>query len=673
MGLYRYQQANDEFRQAEQQQPNSAVIKTAWGRMYLDLAQPQDASKLFEEALQADSNYAPAYLGMSQALSESYDKRSEELAKAALQHDPKLFQGHEFLSYLALEDGNDPLATDEAQKALAISDEALNAMAVLAAMDLLKAGDGVTLSDKSPWLDRILKTDPDFGEAYETVAHFMEMNYRFSEAIQAYRKALSLNQNLLQARSRLGVNLMRIGQTDEASEQLALCFKNYLRDAETRNSLKFLDTLNQYQVFTTKTTELQLNKNDAALLRPYIEPEMKLAMATYERKYQMTLPERVRLEVYPNHEDFVVRTLGLPGQGGLLGVTFGNVVAIDGPTARGPGDFSWADTMWHELCHVYVITATHNLVPRWFSEGLAVHEEGVASPQWGNRLNPDSVGAVKEKKLLPVLQLDAGFVRPQYPSQVLVSYYQSGQICDYIAQRWGDAAILGMIHSYAAHKTTTEAIQDNLHETPEALDKDFLAWLNKKTEKIVAHFDQWKEGMKTAAADLQSGDATKALQAMTAVRDFYPEYPGTYDVLAKCYSTLGKKPETMQALEQYQAIGGTGVQELKQLAELETAASHPDRAISALEELNLIYPEDLEVHQKLGALLLKAARANDAIQEYRAVIALKPADVAESHFNLARALSAAHQTSEAKNQVLLALEAAPNFKPAQQLLLQLSQ
>jgi cellulose synthase operon protein C len=55
------------------------------------------------------------------------------------------------------------------------------------------------------------------------------------------------------------------------------------------------------------------------------------------------------------------------------------------------------------------------------------------------------------------------------------------------------------------------------------------------------------------------------------------------------------------------------------------------------------------------------------------VLALKPGDTAESHFNLAKALQAAHQPGEAKDQVVQALEAAPGYKPAQQLLLQLSQ
>ena len=38
-----------------------------------------------------------------------------------------------------------------------------------------------------------------------------------------------------------------------------------------------------------------------------------------------------------------------------------------------------------------------------------------------------------EKKLLPVTQMDQGFIFPEYPEQVMVSYWQGGTICDYIA------------------------------------------------------------------------------------------------------------------------------------------------------------------------------------------------------------------------------------------------
>ena len=61
-------------------------------------------------------------------------------------------------------------------------------------------------------------------------------------------------------------------------------------------------------------------------------------------------------------------------------------------------------------------------------------------------------------------------------------------MCDFIDQKWGDDALLGMIHSYADRKTTEEAIQANLHESPAAFDKEFVAWLDSRTGNHVEAF-----------------------------------------------------------------------------------------------------------------------------------------------------------------------------------------
>jgi Flp pilus assembly protein TadD len=106
---------------------------------------------------------------------------------------------------------------------------------------------------------------------------------------------------------------------------------------------------------------------------------------------------------------------------------------------------------------------------------------------------------------------------------------------------------------------------------------------------------------------------------------------------------------------------------------VEQETGNAKQAQVTLAKLNYIYPEDEEIHRKLGNLLLEGGDASGAVLESRAVLALKPADAAESHYQLAKALHAAHRLSEAKDQVVMALEAAPGFKPAQQLLLQLSQ
>ena len=80
------------------------------------------------------------------------------------------------------------------------------------------------------------------------------------------------------------------------------------------------------------------------------------------------------------------------------------------------------------MSHVYILSATNHRVPRWFTEGLAVHEETEADPEWGDRVTPDILVAIKGKKLLPVAELDRGFIRPEYPNQVIVSYFQAGPV-----------------------------------------------------------------------------------------------------------------------------------------------------------------------------------------------------------------------------------------------------
>ncbi|MDH5309436.1 MAG: hypothetical protein OEY08_05700, partial [Gammaproteobacteria bacterium] len=88
------------------------------------------------------------------------------------------------------------------------------------------------------------------------------------------------------------------------------------------------------------------------------------------------------IEMYPDHEDFAVRTAGMPGLG-ILGATFGYVIAMDSPSARSTDEFQWGTTLWHELAHVFTLEATGHLVPRWFSEGVSVLEEWRSGPQPG--------------------------------------------------------------------------------------------------------------------------------------------------------------------------------------------------------------------------------------------------------------------------------------------------
>ena len=352
------------------------------------------------------------------------------------------------------------------------------------------------LADRSPdaWFEKIRRVNPTYGEAYALVAHHLILNRRYEDGVTYYRKALELDPDDWSARSELGINLMRLGQEDEPRRELELCYDHGYRDAATVNSLRLLDSYQNFVTFKDDVLVLKLQKKEADLLRPYFDTEARKAMATYEKKYKFKLPGPVQVEVYPDHEDFAVRSLGMPGLG-ALGVTFGEVVAMDSPSGRKPGDFNWASTLWHEMSHVYILTMTNHRVPRWFAEGLAVHEETEASPEWGDRITPEILLAIRDKKLLPVTDLDRGFIRPEYETQVVVSYYQAGRICDYIQKRWGADKLLEMAHSYAKVETTEDVIQQDLGMASGEFDKEFLAWLDSDVGKTAANFDQC--GMRT--------------------------------------------------------------------------------------------------------------------------------------------------------------------------------
>jgi tetratricopeptide (TPR) repeat protein len=407
-----------------------------------------------------------------------------------------------------------------------------------------------------------------------------------------------------------------------------------------------------------------------------MQAELHAILAAYETKYGMKLHDPVQVEVYPHHEDFAVRTLGMPGLG-ALGVTFGDVIAMDSPSARKPGDFNWGATLWHEMSHVFILTATNHRVPRWFTEGLAVHEEGEHSPEWGNRITPDVLVAIRDKKLLPVLHLDRGFVYPEYPSQVVVSYFQAAAICEFIKEKWGEDKLLAMVQSYAKQLTTSQVVQQHLGLVPEDFDKQFFAWIDHKYGVEAAHFDEWRDKLKVLVSAAHEKQYDTVLRDAPVILAMYPEYvdeANIYEFIADADKARGDSKAEAAILTAYEHQGGQMPEMLKRLATLEESQGQADEAVATLERLNYIYPvKDEELHHRLGDLLFKETQYDSAIREYNALAASNPVDQAGAQFSLAQAYFAAGKRDQAEECVLAALEIAPGYRPAQKLLLQLQQ
>jgi tetratricopeptide (TPR) repeat protein len=658
------------FAEAVKANPKDPARHVRWGYLFLSTDAMGDAKDDMQAALELVPDYPPALLGMARVMNEAFEGDAMKFAEQAAKADPKMYQAYELMAYMHLEDNNPEKAIVDAKEALKISPDALQALSILAAIDLMNDKPG------TEWTDRIFKANPKYGEAYETIGHFFVQNRRYDEGIAMFRKALELKPNLWSARTKLGVNLMRFGKSEEAQTHLAAVFNDGPKPARkiVPNSLKLMDSFVNFETYTTPTTVLKLHKKESALLRPYFQAEMDRAIATYEKKYKFKLDGPVQVEAYPDHGDFEVRTMGMPGLG-ALGVTFGKYIAMDSPNGRKPGDFHWAATLWHEMSHVYVLTMTQSRTPRWFTEGVAVFEETAISPEWGDRMTPREIKAIQEKKLLPIADLDRGYIHPSYPEQVVVSYYQGGRVITYIVEKWGYDAVLGMIQGFKDRKDTATVIKEVLKVTPEEFDAQFLPWLEAQTKTAVEGFDSWTKRLKGLNEMVKTKDWSAVITEGLAIRDIYPDYvedANVYMFLTQAYLAKEDKAGAIAALEQYAAHGGRSPQALKQLADLQAEAGHKKEAAAALEKLNFIFLRDEVAHQKLGGWQMELNNPQGAVREYGAALASGAIDLAGTHYNLAMAYRATKQNDLALEHVYQSLEAAPAFKPALKLLLELS-
>ena len=306
-----------------------------------------------------------------------------------------------------------------------------------------------------------------------------------------------------------------------------------------------------------------------------------------------------------------------------------------------------------------------------------MHEEGLRSSEWRDRLTPDVLAAIRDKKLLPIVKLDRGFVFPDYPAQVIVSYFQAGSMCDFIAERRGESKLLDMVHSYARLVPTSDVVRQDLAMTPDDFDRQYLAWINLKYGTEASHFDEWRSKLKTLFEASQQKQYDAVLAQAPAVLALYPEYvdaANAYELMANAYKANGDANAEASILTAYEHVGGQSPDLLHRLEALQEAAGQQAEAVGTLERLVYIDPvHDDALHRQLGDLLLAQKQYAGAIREYNALVASNPADKAGAQYNLAQAYFDANEKDKAEENVLAALETAPGYRPAQKLLLELQQ
>jgi tetratricopeptide (TPR) repeat protein len=665
--------ANELFRAAVDAAPRSALPRVRWGRMFLDAAQHSDAAKLFQEALQIDKGDVFALLAMARLMVEQFDGDvTDQLALLQSEH-PNQVETQLIAARVAIEGGNLDAASRAAQRALQLAEQQQHPP--LEAHTLLAAIEVVRNRDPGQWTRAALAYNPRYGTLFETLAHFEVIRRRYQEADVFLKRAVSVQPDLWSAQRELGLNLMRLGRITEARAPLVAAYEGDPFNITTVNTLRLLDSLDQFDILQTSTTRLQLHKKEAAALKPYVEQLAQQAITTFSGRYGYRPQGPVSVEIYPDHDDFAVRTAGLPGIG-LLGVTFGDVVAMDSPSGRKSGDFHWGSTLWHEMAHVFTLGATRHRVPRWLSEGLSVFEEWTTGPTPGVAITPQVLDVYAEGKFLPVAKLDDGFMRPTYEGQVQMAYMQAGLICLFADQRWGFQKLAQFLRAFNDDAMTTAvAVRNVFGVDAEKFDSEFNGFVKQRFAPYLADPKRWTTQMQRAHAMLEARNFPAAREAAQASILMLPEFTGggsAYEVLASAEEGANNNAAAIAALTSWRKAGGWDPALLRKLGTLLLAANREPEAAEVLAAVNYGDPLTVEGHDQLGALLLAQRKGADALREYQVLLALAPLDTAAANFGLARAHRLNGDAAEARRHLLEALDTAPNFRPAQKLLLEMT-
>ena len=685
--LGEFQLANDAYRIATEKAPNDPSLHTGWGELWLDVHNNAEAAKSFQDALAADGKWIPALVGMAAALLDVNPPAAEKAVEQALALDADVVDAHLLKARLELDKSDREAAKASIAKAKAINPASLDALALSGGIAYVEDRHADLQSEASA----ALKINPRFSGAYRVPAELAAANYRFEEAVVLSRKALEIDPNDVQTLSALGVQLLRTGEEKEAREVLEKSFSLDKFDQTTFNLLTMLDSLDKFDTTTDGEIIFRSHPTETPVMREYVAPLAKQALAAFSEKYQFTPKGPILIEMFPKHDDFAVRTVGLPGMIGALGACFGRVVTLDSPKARPPGDFNWAPTLWHELAHVMTLQLSKQRVPRWLTEGISTYEEKLGSPAWGREGELSFVAAYGLNEHMTLRELNAAF---QDPEKISLAYYQASILTEHIVGKYGMGALRKLLVSYGEGLEGEAALKAGLGVDIDTLQGDFDKLLESKYGTVVRALKAPKElepgkGSPEAVAAAfpdsfqaqvafgeylrKAGRHDEAFKVLERAAEMVPMATGPRSPHAQMAQMALERKDSARAISEFEKLlehENTDIESVRLLArELEATKAPAAKLMSAYERIAQLDPFDAANHTKLGRLKMQAGDARTAVREFRAAVAAGSLDQAGAQSDLAESYLAIGDKAQARRAALAAIEVAPGYPRAQELLL----
>lgn len=703
LGLFH--DANALFDEALRLDDENLEALVLWGGLFQQKFNDEDAQRNFNEALEINRRYGPALRGLAEI------SAGERYLTRALDINPQDTMALTRFGALLIRNEQEVEGRRMLERALDINPELIPALATQAVLAFLQ-DDERTFQQAE---QQVQSFSPNNSEFYTLVAEQLGNRYRFTEAVSLARQAIDNDPRDWHAHTVLGGNLIRLGEEEEGRQHLELAFENDPFNVLTSNMLQVFDVMDEYATLETEHFRVRMSQQDATVLWPLMSTMLEDSWDRLVGKYGFEPEVPVTIQVFERTEDFAVRSVGLPDIGPLVGICFGKVITLISPDTLSA---NWQEILWHELVHVWTLQMTDNRMPRWLSEGISTWEESQGQPEWGRRQGLDLVRAYEQGQLLPVGDLDAGFLGANSNADLSFAYFESYMVVDYIVERFGFATLRELILAYQDEHDENLIFASVFNQDLDTFDAEFQQWVTDQVEALnvyvhmedspdegTGHGHGVRENSSAVLAELYNNEALREYmqsrveeqprdfqahlqlgivlfreqqyeQALTHLRQAqqilptYSGYPSPSMVMAQVYDAMGNEDARLEQLrvmlENQQHDANTPLILANHALEsrnLDQAKYYIDRALA-------VDPYQPEVQRRLADFANASDDTSLAVQAFEVLMALEVSDPVGARTDLASAYLANSQQAEAKETVLRALEQAPSYQRAQQILLE---
>ncbi len=525
----------------------------------------------------------------------------------------------------------------------------------------------------------------------------LSQKYRFTEGAAYQRRALDFDPTYLPAKSQLAEDLLRLGNEERG---WALADEVHAQDQYNINAYNLVnlhDNMAKFKTIDVNGILVRMDPHEASVYGDKVAGLLNRAKARLCQKYGLELNQPVTVELFRNQQDFAVRTFGMPGGDGFLGVCFGNVITANSPRAERAAN--WQATLWHEFAHVVTLNLTGNKMPRWLSEGISVYEELQHNPRWGQQMNPRYRGMILDGELTPVSELSGAFLNPPTPIHLQFAYYESALVVEFLVERFGLEALKAILADLGQGEEINATIARHTAPMGE-IEKQFEAFARERAENLARQVD-WQEpghgqvdptdpealsewvakhpnnfwGLRAQAASFLAQEQwEEAKEPLKKLISLYPEYVdegNAYQLLALAHRRLDETDQEREVLDRWAALSADAADAYTRLMEI--CEERQDWA-GVLENGNkymAVYPMLSTVYWRMGQAGEQLGHQHQAVDAYRRLLLLDPSDPVEVNYRLARLLHE-EDPAAAKRHILEALADAPRFREGHRLLLQIA-